>query len=64
MPHIYKIGLHIAFDPARALAQPVLQLRVGLFERYRVEDNRIHAVAFQAQAQVAILGHIVGVPTT
>ena len=59
---MYEIGLHVALDPARALAQPVLHLRVGLFQRRRVKDDRTHAIAFQAQAQVTILRHIVGVP--
>ena len=62
MPHVYEIGLHITFDPARALAKPVLQLRIGLFKRGRVENDGIHAVAFEAQAKVAILGHVVGIP--
>ena len=63
VPHVHQVGLHVPLDPARALSQPVLQLRVCLLERRRVEDDRIHAVALQAQAEVAILGHVVGVPT-
>ena len=62
MPHVDKIRLHVSFDPARALAYPVLQSGISLFKRGRVENDRLHVIAFEAQTQVAVLGDIVSIP--
>ena len=60
--HVDEVGLDVALDPARALADPVLDVRVGLLERRRVDHRRPVARLVQADAEVGVLGDVVRVP--
>ena len=56
------MSLDIAFDPARALADPVPQAAVGFFPGGRIQDLGAVAFAVQPDAQVAVFGHVERVP--
>ena len=60
--HVDEVGLDVALDPARALADPVLEVRVGLLERRRVDHRRAVAGLVQADAEIGVLGDVVRVP--
>ena len=63
VPRVDEQGLHVALAPAGALAQPVG--RAWLFASSPVVDSSIAVVsaeAGEAQAEVGVLGDVVGVP--
>ena len=60
--HVHQPGLHEAFEPAGPLAQPIAELGIGLFVGEALHHAGAKAQPRQAQAQIRILGHIVGIP--
>ena len=60
---VHEEGLDVALLPAGALADPVRQRTARLLPRRRVEHARLVSRAGEADAEVAVLGDVVGVPS-
>ena len=54
--------LHPAFQPAGALPLPDAEGRRGFFPRRRIQHADMPAAARQADAEVGVLGDVVGIP--
>jgi hypothetical protein len=63
MPRVNEIGVEISLDPPTALPDPVVDTAAGLLVGCRVQNCRPPAVLVQAQAEVSVLGDVVGVPS-
>ena len=59
---MHQPGLHEAFEPAGSLAQPIAELGIGLLIGEALHHAGAKSEPRQAQAQIRILGHIVGIP--
>ena len=55
-------GLHVALDPARALADPLVGAAARLFESGRVDNADAIALVAEPDAKIGVLGDIEGVP--
>ncbi len=57
-----QVGDEVAFEPARALAEPVADAGIGFFPGGGIEGFGAVAVHVEAHAEVAVLGDVEGVP--
>ncbi len=60
--HVHEIGLHPALQPAGALPLPDAESRRRLLPGRRVQHADVPAGARQADAEVGVLGDVVGIP--
>ena len=59
---MHQRGLHPAFEPAGALIEQGLESQRGFLEGLRVEGFDDVAGAGETQAEIGVLGDVIGVP--
>lgn len=59
---VHEKGLHVAFDPAGALADPVANAAVGFFVGGGVDGGDTEVAGTGADAKVGVFGDVEGVP--
>ena len=59
---VHQQRLHVALDPARALANPVVGVAARFLERGRVDDADAIALLADADAEIGVLGDVERVP--
>ena len=63
MTHVHQPRLHVAFDPARALTNPITDLAIrSLFIGGRVDHPGAIAMLEHANAQVGVFGDVERIP--
>ena len=62
MTHMHQPRLHVAFDPARALTNPITYLAVRFFICGRVDHPGAIAMLEHANAQVGVFGDVERIP--
>src|SRR5215204_688530 len=61
-PHVHGPGLHPAFHPAGALAQPRAKARRRLFIGRRIDNGCAVAETREPHAEIGVLGNVVRIP--
>ena len=59
---MHQICLHISFDPAGALSDPIADMAVGLLQCRGINDGCFVAFFKKPDSQITILGHIERIP--